>query len=85
MRSAMGSDKFSQAKQTAWKLGVFATWIPVIIWFNQHVAEVTLVNGASMYPYMNEDKDSTLRRDMFLNYKWKAQDNLKRGMVVTLR
>lgn len=50
-----------------------------------HVAELTLVDGSSMYPFMNEDKDSTLRRDVVLNYKWSPQDDLERGMVVTLR
>lgn len=54
-------------------------------WFNLHVAELTLVDGASMYPFMNEDKDSTLRRDLVLNYKWSPLDGLQRGMVVTLR
>lgn len=71
--------------QVAINLAVFATWIPVIVWFKQHVAELTSVEGASMYPYMNEDKDSTLRRDMYLTYKWEPQENLQRGMVVTLR
>ncbi|KAF5123479.1 Mitochondrial inner membrane protease subunit 2 [Metarhizium anisopliae] len=63
----------------------FATWIPVIAWFNMHVAELTFVDGSSMYPFLNEDKDSTLRRDFFLNYKWSPQEGLERGMVVTLR
>ncbi|TWU72732.1 hypothetical protein ED733_001011 [Metarhizium rileyi] len=63
----------------------FATWIPVIAWFNMHVAELTSVHGASMYPFMNEDRDSTLRRDVVLNYKWSPQEGLERGMVVTLR
>ena len=62
-----------------------ATWIPVVAWFNLHVAEVTAIDGASMYPFMNEDKDSTLRRDLVLNYKWSPQEGLERGMVVTLR
>ncbi|KAK2594249.1 hypothetical protein QQS21_008028 [Conoideocrella luteorostrata] len=75
----------SVARTTALNLIGFATWIPAIAWFNLHVAELTLVDGASMYPFMNEDKDSTLRRDVILNYKWSPQDGLERGMVVTLR
>lgn len=63
----------------------FATWIPVVAWVNLHVAELTVIDGASMYPFMNEDKDSTLRRDVVFNYKWSPQDHLQRGMVVTLR
>lgn len=53
--------------------------------FNLHVAELTFVDGASMYPFMNEDRDSTLRRDIILNYKWSPQEDIQRGMVVTLR
>jgi inner membrane protease subunit 2 len=73
------------ARATALNLIGFATWIPVIAWFNLHVAEFTLVDGQSMYPLMNEDGDSTLRRDVVLNYKWSPQEGLERGMVVTLR
>lgn len=63
----------------------FATWIPVIAWFNLHVAELTVIDGSSMYPFMNADRDSSLRRDVVLNYKWSPQEDLQRGMVVTLR
>lgn len=62
-----------------------ATWVPVIAWFNLYIAELTLVDGPSMYPLMNSDRDSTLRRDVVLNWKWAPQDELKRGMIVTLR
>ncbi|KAF7560537.1 hypothetical protein G7046_g3622 [Stylonectria norvegica] len=72
-------------RQTAWKVVGFATWIPVIAMFNLHVAELTMVDGASMYPLMNDDKDSTLRRDVILNWKWAPQEKVERGMVVTLR
>ncbi|KAH7035271.1 putative mitochondrial inner membrane protease subunit Imp2 [Microdochium trichocladiopsis] len=51
--------------------------------FNDWVAEVTWISGASMYPYFNADKDSTMRNDVVLNYKFKAQEGLKRGMIVT--
>ena len=73
------------ARTTAWNLVAWATWIPVIAWFNLHVAELTMVDGPSMYPFMNEDRNSTLRRDMIVNYKWSPQDGLLRGMIVTLR
>ncbi|KAG6017554.1 hypothetical protein E4U54_006302 [Claviceps lovelessii] len=73
------------AMRVALNLVGFATWIPVVAWFNLYVAELTLVDGASMYPFMNEDKDSTLRRDVVFNYKWSPQEGLDRGMVVTLR
>jgi mitochondrial inner membrane protease subunit 2 len=61
------------------------SWFPVIASFNLYVAEVTRINGKSMYPFMNADRDSTLRRDVCLNWKWGANKNLERGMVVTLR
>ncbi|GJN69591.1 hypothetical protein PLIIFM63780_000218 [Purpureocillium lilacinum] len=75
----------STARTAALQLLGFVTWIPVIAWFNLHVAELTLVDGPSMYPFMNEDRDSTLRRDVILNYKWAPQEGLERGMIVTLR
>ncbi|KAF5696078.1 hypothetical protein FGLOB1_13794 [Fusarium globosum] len=80
-----GNGQPSLAKSTALRLFGFATWIPVIAMFNLHVAELTFVDGASMYPLINDDKDSTLRRDVILNWKWSPQENLERGMVVTLR
>ncbi|KAF5026700.1 hypothetical protein F66182_1207 [Fusarium sp. NRRL 66182] len=80
-----GNGQPSLARSTALRLFGFATWIPVIAMFNLHVAELTFVDGASMYPLINDDKDSTLRRDMILNWKWSPQENLERGMVVTLR
>jgi inner membrane protease subunit 2 len=80
-----GNGQPSLARLTALRLFGFATWIPVIAMFNLHVAELTFVDGASMYPLINDDKDSTLRRDVILNWKWSPQENLERGMVVTLR
>ncbi|XWW93867.1 hypothetical protein V2A60_001806 [Cordyceps javanica] len=71
--------------QTAWRLGVFATWLPAIAWINAHVVETTSVRGQSMYPYINGEKDSTLRTDVVLTWKWSPQENLQRGMIVTLR
>lgn len=63
----------------------FATWLPVVAWVNLNVVELATVNGPSMYPLMNADWDSTLRRDRVLNWKYLPQKGLKRGMVVTLR
>lgn len=75
----------SLTRTTVLNLIGFATWIPVIAWFNLHVAELTVIDGSSMYPFMNADRDSSLRRDVVLNYKWSPQEDLQRGMVVTLR
>ncbi|KAH8681265.1 peptidase S24/S26A/S26B/S26C [Xylariales sp. PMI_506] len=69
---------------TGFNLYIFATWIPVVIWFNTCVADTVTIRGASMYPFFNAEKDETLRRDRVLNWKFKARENLARGMVVTL-
>lgn len=73
------------AKAVTLNLVGIATWIPVIAWFNLYVAELTYVDGASMYPLINADKNSTLRQDVVLTWKWKPQYELERGMIVTLR
>ncbi|KAF9881888.1 hypothetical protein CkaCkLH20_01034 [Colletotrichum karsti] len=70
---------------TAIRLLGYATWIPIAITFNDYIATVTKISGASMYPYFNEDRDSTLTRDIVLNWKLNPQDGLKRGMIVTFR
>lgn len=75
----------SVGRRTAFQLVGLATWVPVIAWTNTHVAELTVVDGSSMYPLMNSDRDATLRRDVVLNWKWAPQEGLQRGMVVTLR
>lgn len=61
----------------------FATWLPVVIYFNEHVAETATINGHSMHPFFNTEKDSSLTRDRVLNWKWEAQEGLERGMIVT--
>lgn len=63
----------------------FATWVPVLILFNTNVAEVTLIDGPSMYPFFNTGYNESLRRDLCLNWKLYAQDDLQRGMIVTFR
>ncbi|KAF4592530.1 Peptidase S24/S26A/S26B/S26C [Ophiocordyceps camponoti-floridani] len=84
-RGRLWRPRLDDARTAALQLVGFATWIPFIVWFNLHVAEVTLVDGGSMYPLLNGDRDTTLKRDAVLNYKWAPQKGLKRGMVVTLR
>ncbi|OLN87881.1 Mitochondrial inner membrane protease subunit 2 [Colletotrichum chlorophyti] len=62
-----------------------ATWLPVVIWFQDHVAQPTRVTGASMYPFFNEDRNSTLANDFVLSWKWNAIEGLQKGMVVIFR
>ena len=61
----------------------FASWLPVLSMVNEYVFEVTKIDGPSMYPYFNPDRDRTLRRDLVLNFKYGAQDDLQRGMIIT--
>ena len=63
----------------------WATWVPLAICFNSFVAELTFIKGGSMYPFLNEDKDSTLRSDVALNWKLYPHYGLARGMVVTFK
>lgn len=63
----------------------YATWIPVVIMFNNYVAEIHNVHGPSMYPFFNEDYNSSLLQDKVLTWKWWPQYDLERGMIVTFR
>lgn len=67
------------------RLVSWATWIPVAICFNTFVAEITFIKGGSMYPFLNGDKDSTLRSDAALNWKLYPHLGLARGMIVTFK
>ncbi|KAK4193865.1 mitochondrial carrier domain-containing protein [Podospora australis] len=63
----------------------YATWLPPFMWFNSYVAEVTFINGPSMYPFFNPSYNESLRRDLCLVWKYNAQQDLKRGEVVVFR
>lgn len=73
------------SKAFAWHLGRFLTWVPVAIFFNDNVADITLINGHSMSPFLNSRPDETTARDVCLNLKYSSQHNLKRGMIVTFQ
>jgi inner membrane protease subunit 2 len=62
---------------------MFAASIPVVISFNTFVLELARIRGASMYPFLNSEKDQTTREDVVVNLKYNAQYALQRGMVVT--
>jgi inner membrane protease subunit 2 len=64
---------------------IFVGFLPVIATFRDTVADMAAVNGESMYPFLNDNKDQSLKRDWFLNWKWEATKGLERGMVVTFR
>lgn len=84
-RSGIGSGNRSFFGDVGLRLFGLMTWIPVVILFNNNVAEVTTIHGPSMFPFFNEDYDRTLMPNVVLNYRWDPHANLKRGMVVTFR
>lgn len=63
----------------------YVGFLPVIATLHNLVADVTTVNGQSMYPFLNENKDSSTARDRVLNWKWRAKEGLERGMIVTFK
>ncbi|EKD21503.1 uncharacterized protein L3040_006119 [Drepanopeziza brunnea f. sp. 'multigermtubi'] len=65
-----------------WPLTV-ASWIPAIIFFNDHVGDVTWITGSSMYPFLNSNYNNDLKKDCVWNSKWSPISNLKRGMIVS--
>ncbi|KAL2761191.1 hypothetical protein ACRALDRAFT_1026371 [Sodiomyces alcalophilus JCM 7366] len=62
-----------------------ASWIPIIIWVRYNVADISNIHGSSMHPFLNEDIDTSWKRDVVLNWKWGRKHNLHRGMIVTFR
>ena len=60
-------------------------WIPPAIMFNQYVGEPTFINGPSMYPFLNDQYNSSLKQDICWNHKLYAGQDLEPGMIVTFR
>lgn len=61
------------------------TWVPAVIFFNEHVGECTSIVGASMYPYLNTDYNNSKSRDFCWINKWNPYKDLQRGMIVSFR
>lgn len=72
-------------RQFVFRLIGLATWLPVAIWFNSTIVEITRIEGPSMYPFLNSRFNETLERDWVVNRKLYAQEGLQRGMIVFLR
>lgn len=66
-------------------LAGFLPWVPPAIWFNENIGEPTLINGPSMYPFLNDQFYGSLKRDLCWNYKLYAEQTLERGMVITFK
>jgi len=59
--------------------------IPMMILFSDHVADITEVDGASMSPTLNPERNSTMQCDYVLNWKLIRRDTLTRGTIVTMQ
>lgn len=64
---------------------VSLTWIPVAVFLNDHVFDITTIRGPSMAPYFNERYNETSWPDVCFTWKVFAQDDLQRGMIITFR
>lgn len=60
------------------------SWAPVIVFVRTYVFELTKVYGRSMSPFFNERHNETTRGDLCLTRMFRAQEDLERGMIVTL-
>ncbi|KAI0457673.1 mitochondrial inner membrane protease subunit 2 [Xylaria acuta] len=79
--------RFKQQRAAFGRFGyymfMFAATVPIVISFNTFVLELAWIRGASMYPFLNSEKDQTTREDIVVNVKYNAQYALQRGMIVT--
>jgi inner membrane protease subunit 2 len=66
-------------------LFAIVTWTPAIIFFNEHVGEVGIINGPSMYPYLNTNYNESTAKDICWINKYTPTSNLQRGMIVAFR
>ncbi|KAJ5622648.1 mitochondrial inner membrane protease subunit Imp2 [Penicillium herquei] len=75
-------------------LQVFGAFLPIGLFFSEHVAQIVWVRGPSMTPYLNEDYDKThTQMDMAVvsmwpwgwAFPWERSKQLERGMVVAIR
>ncbi|PSR81971.1 mitochondrial inner membrane protease subunit-like protein [Coniella lustricola] len=62
---------------------VVLPWIPIVVFVNDHVFELTTIRGPSMSPYFNERYNETTSSDVCLTRKFWPQQDLQRGMIVT--
>ena len=70
-------------RDTSFFLFTFATWLPAVVFFNEHVGQIADITGPSMYPYFNTDIDRSLKRDICWVNRFKPTQNIKRGMIVS--
>ncbi|KAI1431508.1 mitochondrial carrier [Xylaria sp. CBS 124048] len=75
--------RHAQLGRFSYYVFMFAASVPVVISFNTFILELAWIRGASMYPFLNPEKDQTTREDVVVNFKYNAQYALQRGMIVT--
>ena len=71
--------------QFGYKTFFIVSWIPAVIFFNEHVGEIAQVHGPSMYPYLNSDFNVNLKKDLCWISRWNPTENIQRGMIVSFR
>jgi inner membrane protease subunit 2 len=81
-KSQMALGKFTQ--EFSFRLFAIISWVPAAIFFNNHVAEIAVIGGQSMYPYLNSSFHEGLKKDICWVNKRNPTEGLKRGMIVTL-
>lgn len=64
------------------KTGTFLTWLPALSFFHDHVGRSMTVDGRSMYPVLNNDYQSSLRKDQVWVNLHAPNRGLRRGMIV---
>lgn len=86
MSGSYASKSRSFAHQVLRQSFIALTWIPPVIFFENHVASIAIIDGISMKPTFNPESN-LMRRDWVLENKWFMMQGkeLERGDVVTLR
>ncbi|PQE19271.1 mitochondrial inner membrane protease subunit 2 protein [Rutstroemia sp. NJR-2017a WRK4] len=59
------------------------SWVPAVIFFNDHVAAFQFVNGPSMYPFLNNSYNESRTKDCCFVDKRSPYKDLQRGMLVS--
>ncbi|KAI9874719.1 MAG: hypothetical protein M1830_009373 [Pleopsidium flavum] len=85
LRSSRLPSFFQRAplRPTLYKIGALLTWVPMYIWFNDHIAQIMWVTGPSMYPFLNTDYNVSTRKQPVLVNMRNPAGGLKRGMIVS--
>lgn len=72
-------------RDTSYFLFLFAACgIPAIVFVNDNVCRLQEIKGSSMYPYLNKDFNTTTKHDLGLVWKYRAMEDIERGMIVCL-